>query len=384
MSFTLGKQANGLPERPGQEIGIMAPGVSIVICCYNSAQRLSRTLAHLAVQQVSKTLKWEVVIVDNASRDNTVDVAFKTWNTVGAAPLRVVPEPRAGLVFARNHGLAEAKHDIVSFVDDDNWVCPQWVQSAWEVMNEAPDIGACGGFSEAVCEVKPPSWFEDHSASYAIGPDELRRGDITNTRGWLWGAGLSIRKSAWQQLVANGFSSLLIGRQGRKLGSGEDSELCLALRLAGWRLWYDPRLRFQHFLPARRLEWVYLRRLHRGFGISTVGHDPYLLALGEVQSHPTTRPLWREEAILAMRRIYWSKRSLLSLARCSSQGNAEVLHIERQIGRLYELLRQRARYDLSVRKVHQAAWRSERVGSVQNASAYIPPGVLQQRLQIRG
>jgi hypothetical protein len=199
---------------------------------------------------------------------------------------------------------------------------------AWNVMNGASEIGACGGLSEAVCEVNPASWFEDHKASYAIGPNGLRQGDITNTQGWLWGAGLSIRKCAWQQLVSKGFSPLLIGRHRKKLGAGEDSELCLALRLAGWRLWYDSRLRFQHFLPAQRLKWTYLRKLHRGFGASTVGHDPYFLALGAVQSHPTSRALWHEEAILAMKRIYWSKRSLLSLTSYSSPGSAEVLHIE--------------------------------------------------------
>jgi glycosyltransferase involved in cell wall biosynthesis len=356
----------------------MTPGVSIVICCYNSAQRLPRTLAHLAVQQVRKTLKWEVIIVDNASLDNTGEIAVKTWNTIPAAPLRVVPEPRSGLVFARNRGLVEAKYDIVSFVDDDNWVCPEWVQLAYEVMNEAPDLGACGGLSEAVCEVKPPIWFEDNRSSYAIGPHGLMPGDITNTRGWLWGAGLSVRKPAWQQLVSNGFSPLLIDRQGKKLGAGADSELCLALRLAGWRLWYDPRLRFQHFLPAQRLKWTYLRKLHRGFGASTVGHDPYLRALGEMQSDSATGSLWCREAILAMKRIYWSKRSLLPVARYSSQGNAEVLYIERQIGRLSELFRKRARYDLTVRNVHRAAWRLNRVNFVQNACDHIPAGELDQ------
>ena len=344
----------------------MARGVSIVVCCYNSAQRLAPTLAHLAVQQLSKTLKWEVIIIDNASLDNTGDAAYRIWNAVRAAPLRVISEPRAGLAFARTRGLAEAKYDIVSFVDDDNWVCPEWVQLVWGIMNEAPEIGACGGLSEAVCEIKPPSWFKDNDASYAVGPRGLTRGDITETRGWLWGAGLSIRKSAWQRLVSDGFCPLLIDRQGEKLGAGADSELCLALRLAGWRLWYDPRLRFQHFLPVQRLNWRYLRKLHRGFGASTVGHDPYLLALAKMK--PASRGhLWREEAILAMKRIYWSKRNLLSFAPYSPEGNAELLYVERQIGRLSELLRKRAKYDLSVRDVHRAAWRLNRVNFVQNA-----------------
>ena len=123
----------------------MAPGVSVVLCCYNSAHRLPRALAHLAVQRVPKTLHWEVIIVDNASDDKTRDVALEAWNRVGAVPLRVVMESRSGQAFARNRGLAEAKYDIVSFVDDDNWVCPEWVELVWDVMKSHPDVGACGG-----------------------------------------------------------------------------------------------------------------------------------------------------------------------------------------------------------------------------------------------
>ena len=46
-------------------------GVSIVICCHNSAKLLPRTLEHLRAQEVDSTIPWEVIVVDNASTDNT-------------------------------------------------------------------------------------------------------------------------------------------------------------------------------------------------------------------------------------------------------------------------------------------------------------------------
>ena len=55
----------------------MAEGVSVVICCYNSAERLPRTLTHLAAQRVSEKLPWEVIVIDNASQDKTGEVALK-------------------------------------------------------------------------------------------------------------------------------------------------------------------------------------------------------------------------------------------------------------------------------------------------------------------
>ena len=336
----------------------MAEGVSVVICCYNSAERLPRTLTHLAAQRVSEKLPWEVIVIDNASQDKTDEVALKIWDGIGTAPIRVVEEPRSGQAFARNRGMAEAEYDFVSFVDDDNWVSPDWVELVWQIMKSNPQVGACGGFSEAVCEVEPPTWFEHYKTSYAIGPENIKPGDVTNSPGWLWGAGLTIRKSAWQQLVFKGFSPLLQGRQRAKLSSGDDSELCFALRLAGWRLWYDPRLRFQHFLTAPRFKWAYLRRLHRAFGAASVAHDPYLFVLENLQAQSNAMPVWGNEIMAVLKSIYWKKRSIPSWL--FSRRKVETLQIDGDLGRLLELLQRRTRYDLTIREIQKAGWRCAR------------------------
>ena len=63
---------------------------------------------------------------------------------------------------------------------------------------------------------------------------------------------------------------LNLGRQvgTGELMSGEYSELCLALRLAKWTLWYCPNLKLKHLYERNYLSWQYLRRLHFGFGAS--------------------------------------------------------------------------------------------------------------------
>src|SRR5215468_3703384 len=98
-------------------------GVSVIICCYNSSTRLPDTLSHLGRQNVRPSIPWEVVIVNNASTDNTTVVAHQCWPSDAPTVLRVVYEPRLGLSHARSRGLSEARYEIVSFVDDDNWVC---------------------------------------------------------------------------------------------------------------------------------------------------------------------------------------------------------------------------------------------------------------------
>ena len=146
------------------------PGVSLVVCTHEGATRLPAVLAHLAAQRVAAALPWEVVVVDNASTDGTAAVARATWPTPAPAPLRVIAEPRPGVGHARLRGLDEAAYDVVGFVDDDNWLAPDWVACAWEVMQAHPDVGACGSHGEPAFEgAAPPEWFAPNGAWSARG-----------------------------------------------------------------------------------------------------------------------------------------------------------------------------------------------------------------------
>jgi len=176
-------------------------------------------------------------------------------------------------------------------------------------------VGACGGWITAVCESAPPPWFERYAEKYAVGQQAAASGDVTVTRGFLWGAGLTIRQAAWQQLLAAGFRPVLLGRQGAKLTAGEDSEICFALRLAGWRLWYDRRLTVTHYLPAQRLEWSYLRRLYRGFGASFALLDAYLVVLPRAKCSAAERSNNRSSVTLSSFKQRWPIKTVGCLGR---------------------------------------------------------------------
>lgn len=328
---------------------ILRPGVSVVVCCYNSANRLPETLAHLVQQEVSENLSWEVVVVDNGSTDNTAGVARSCWPKNSPIPLRVVVEPQVGLSNARQRGFLEANFDLVSFVDDDNWVAPDWVATAAAVMQEHPEAGACGGRTEAVCESPPPSWFNKFQEHYACGAKSDRALDVTERGGFLWGAGITIRKGAWQHLITCGFQPRLVGRRGTSLSGGEDSELCKALRLAGWKLWYDPRLSLRHYMPASRLQWSYLRRMQRGYGASFPAGDPYAVAL---QNRPK-RPSWHSRTVRALARLLViSTRRPQLLLGWAGEGDEVTLQWERVLGRFLTLLRERKWYEQGFRDVY--------------------------------
>lgn len=230
-------------------------GVSLVICCHNSAERLPETIKHIALQKISKEILWEVIIVDNASTDETVRVANLEWGKFGSAvPFNIVHQPKIGLRNARKMGFDYARYDFVLFCDDDNWLEEKYVETAYNILVKRETIGILGGLGEPVFEGSPPEWM-GMLKLFAVGPQATRSGKAESHV--VYGAGFVIRQSAYNKLSTAKIKSLLSDRVAGTLSSGGDYELCYLIALAGYEIWYDDRLKFKHFLPESRLTWEY-------------------------------------------------------------------------------------------------------------------------------
>ena len=259
----------------------MERGISFVVCTRNGAARLRPTLEHLAAQRFREPVAREVLLVDNASTDATGDAARRFLPCDPRLPLRIVHEPRPGTGFARGLGLREATYEYVTFVDDDNWLVPEFGQMAFDLMASDSTIGLLPARSEPVFAVPKPRWFDEWRSAYAVGEQFTVEGDVSRQFSQWWAAGLTVRTAAWKDLVENGFQPRLSGRDGRSLAGGEDTEICLALLLAGWRAHYDARLLFYHWMPAERLTLRYARRLIYQGPIPGASISAYRLLLRE-------------------------------------------------------------------------------------------------------
>jgi Predicted glycosyltransferases len=243
--------------------GNLQDGVSVVICCYNSEKVIARALECIARQQITNIPEWEVVLVNNNSKDNTVAVAEAVQQQYGSAlPLRIINEPQQGLMYARHTGIASTFYDITLFCDDDNFLDQHYMQTAYDVMRANPEIGIVGGQTSGAYASAPPEWFHKISSGYAIGQQQERSGDVTHTTGQVWGAGMVSRTTLLRDIFKEEF--ITTGRKGGKLAAGDDTELCYKAILRGYKIYYDERLKLQHFITPQRLTWEYAIRLNKG------------------------------------------------------------------------------------------------------------------------
>lgn len=244
--------------------------ISIIVCCYNSAERLPKVLDHLACLSVPQDFSLELIIVNNNSSDSTGTIASHLWNELKSPfPIIVVDEPNPGLMHARRTGMEKASGLYVVFCDDDNWLASNYVELAVQIFHSNPKVGVIGGHGTAVSTSTLPGWFKQEERHYAVGSQASESGVVTK-RGYVWGAGMVLKRPVYFDLLESGFKSFCSGRSGESLLAGDDSEICKWHILAGYELWYEQELLFDHFMPEVRLTKSYLDNMKIGFKKSQV------------------------------------------------------------------------------------------------------------------
>ena len=235
-------------------IADMKQGFSIVICTYNGTSRLAPTLAHVAALAVPTAYAVELIVVDNASTDDTAAFVAEQWQALGNPfPLQLLPEPRPGKGYAVETGYDATHYPHLLTVDDDNWLQADYLLVAAELLRQNPEIGVLQGQSSAVMEVAPPDWFEQVKWYFAVGEPKPRVGFFAPHDFYVWGAGMIIRRADWVRLRELGFSALTSKLPGK--AAGEDNEVAIGLVLLRCRIYYSEKLRYQHYMPKERVSW---------------------------------------------------------------------------------------------------------------------------------
>lgn len=222
-----------------------------------------RAAIRSVVEQDFSVTGYEVVVVDNASTDETAEVVseFKVHRNV-----RYLYEGTAGLNPARNAGWREARGAYAVYLDDDAVAESGWlsaIRDGFAAAGGKPVV--IGGRVDPIWLAERPKWLSDALAvtltivnwGHTLRP--LRK--VPDE--WLAGANIAIPKSFLEEI--GGFDARL-DRLGRNLLSNGDILIQRQAQRHGLQCLYHPYMRVRHTVTANRLtqRWFVARYYWQG------------------------------------------------------------------------------------------------------------------------
>jgi len=225
--------------------------VSVILVNYNSAVLLRQCLK--SIYEQTKGISFEVIVVDNASSDNSRQIVHSEFSTVQLI------ESSVNLGFSRgnNLGASVAKGTYLLFLNTDTILFENSIKLLAEFLDEHPEVGAVG----------PKVLFEDRYFQLSAGrlpnlfgefidkivyflarrwrkvmcPMLERWHNTIKAVGWLTGACFMVRQKAFLQV--NGFDEELFMYF-------EDKDLCKRINSSGWQIIYYPLTSIIHLLAG--------------------------------------------------------------------------------------------------------------------------------------
>lgn len=234
--------------------------VSAIICTHNRDHYLGAAIDSLLAQDF---VDYEVIVVDNASRDRTRDVVE---SRMPHPRLHYVYEEVTGLSVARNTGATAAKGEILAYLDDDAVATPHWLSTLHSAYEQNEKLAIAGGKVTLLWAegMTCPPWLSDELAGN-LGLYDLGNSVVYIDRPGMTPRGLnySLRRSFLDQV--GGFDPNL-GRVGKNLLSNEELHMTEMALARGWQVAYLPDALVAHNVAPERVkrEWFLKRSWWQG------------------------------------------------------------------------------------------------------------------------
>lgn len=302
--------------------------VSVIVCTRDRPGALWRCLESLLQQNSSPD---QILVVDNASRDDAAEDIARLF------AVDYTREDRAGLDYARNRGVREARGDIVAFVDDDVAVHPTWTERTIAAFDQRAIMAVTGLVLPAELETHPQVVFE---TQWGFGrgyeridywPDFLVATGKHIAPTWRIGAGANM---AFRREVFDKIGYFDERLDAGAAGCGGDSEYWYRVLARGWCCRYEPSAVVFHY--HRRSE----RELARQIRAYMRGHVATLLV--QNRRYHDRRNLRRVFATLP---VWYGRKLFGRLRKGKTEANAFVWQeiAGALAGIPYQLLRPRSR-----------------------------------------
>jgi polysaccharide pyruvyl transferase CsaB len=256
---------------------------TVVICTRRAGPGLTEAITSVARQSLPPA-DWELIVVNNNPADAAITATIDTLRdeVFAGRPghLRLVVCPVAGLSAARNAAVAEARGDIVAFIDDDAAAEAGWLQTVCAGFAHRAHVGVIGGHIRLrVPEPRPdavqPGW-EKYWSHFVTEHDGFT--EVTDWRQFPWGANWSARRAA---LRAIGGFRTQYGRTGDNYWGGEELVAARLVQRLGYTVAIEPAAVVDHHVTADRFTREHIRRtLPAGYHVGHLAlRDGYLPAV---------------------------------------------------------------------------------------------------------
>lgn len=232
------------------------PEFTVAICTYNRSGLLNNALESLARCKLPRR-KWELLIIDNNSKDRTREIALSFQSRL---PLSYLHEPEQGLSAARNRAMSECRGKVLLFTDDDVRLDGGWLQSHEIAFCEKNEAGWYGGRINPYWPNGRPGWLRDESMDLIAGL--IVYYDIGETNRWYrkedqlpFGANFAIRRELFENI---GYFRTDLGVKAGAPGRSEETEYLQRARDAGYKGYYVGEALALHWQDPYRFKWLNL------------------------------------------------------------------------------------------------------------------------------
>lgn len=215
--------------------------IDVVIPVFNKRPLLDRALGSVlaAAGTYGAATIW---LMDNGSTDGS----FEALQALGAPNVHVVRIANVTIGALRNAGASAGRAPIISFIDCDCLLPPDFFSTLGAVFSRT---GAAAAGRRIVLP-PDPTWVESTW-------DQMHQDGRDGERTWINSANLAVRRDMFER----------VGGFDESLETGEDAELCQRLRHAGGTVMQDQRLAVAHLDNAKTLGAFYRKERWRGMGM---------------------------------------------------------------------------------------------------------------------
>ena len=255
--------------------------VSVIICTWNRAEALNRTLSAFPRLRIPHDTTWELLVVNNNSTDSTDQVIAEHTRYL---PIRRIFEATPGKSHAANAAVRQASGDLLLWTDDDVLIDSGWLSEYVAAAHAWSQAAYFGGTVDPHFDGAVPAWIEKNIdvlyEPYALAQHGNSTFQIESQH--IVGANMALRSDIARRYPFN----TQLGPTGEKPLRGEDTELIGRIRTDGLEGVWVGGARIQHVIGNERLNPRYLWHWYTGLGAYTHERNRHATAVPLVMGAP--------------------------------------------------------------------------------------------------